>query len=69
MDYLMMAMLNSRRLLLCRDNSYNSHNSRYFGPVSKEAVIKPFFIYYPFTKRWGLPDRPAILNQKVLIYF
>ena len=39
------------------DNSYNSHDSRYFGPVSKEAVIgKPFFIYYPFTKRWGLPE-------------
>ena len=38
------------------DNSYNSHDSRYFGPVSKGAVIgKPCFIYYPFTKRWGLP--------------
>ena len=38
------------------DNSYNSHDSRYFGPVSKGAVIgKPCFIYYPFTKRWGQP--------------
>ena len=38
------------------DNSYNSHDSRYFGPVSKGAIIgKPFFIYYPFTKRWGQP--------------
>ena len=38
------------------DNSYNSHDSRYFGPVSKGAIIgKPCFIYYPFTKRWGLP--------------
>ena len=38
------------------DNSYNSHDSRYFGPVSKSAVIgKPCFIYYPFTKRWGQP--------------
>ena len=37
------------------DNSYNSHDSRYFGVVNKEAVIgKAFFIYYPFTKRWGL---------------
>ena len=38
------------------DNSYNSHDSRYFGPVSKGAIIgKPCFIYYPFTKRWGQP--------------
>ena len=38
------------------DNSYNSHDSRYFGPVSKVAIIgKPCFIYYPFTKRWGQP--------------
>ena len=38
------------------DNSFNSHDSRYFGPVSKGAVIgKPCFIYYPFTKRWGQP--------------
>lgn len=37
------------------DNSYNSHDSRYFGAVNKEAVIgRACFIYYPFTKRWGL---------------
>lgn len=36
------------------DNSYNSHDSRYFGPVSKGALIgKASFIYFPFTKRWG----------------
>ena len=39
------------------DNSYHSHDSRYFGPVQKEAIIgKAFFIYYPFTKRWGLSE-------------
>ena len=37
------------------DNSYNSSDSRYFGTVSKGAVVgKACFIYYPFTKRWGL---------------
>ena len=36
------------------DNSYHSHDSRYFGSVNKEAIIgKAWFIYYPFTKRWG----------------
>lgn len=39
------------------DNSYNSHDSRYFGSVNKEALIgKAFFIYYPFTKRWGISE-------------
>ena len=39
------------------DNSYYSHDSRYFGPANKEAIIgKAFFIYYPFTKRWGVAE-------------
>ncbi len=39
------------------DNSYNSFDSRYFGPVPKSFVIgKPVFIYYPFTSRWGLAN-------------
>lgn len=37
------------------DNSPNSKDSRYFGPVPKECIIgAASFIYYPFTKRWGL---------------
>lgn len=37
------------------DNSANSKDSRYFGPVPQEEVIGcASFIYYPFTKRWGL---------------
>ncbi len=36
------------------DNSSNSLDSRYWGNVPKESVIgKAFFIYYPFTSRWG----------------
>ena len=39
------------------DNSYYSHDSRYFGTANKEAIIgKAFFIYYPFTKRWGVAE-------------
>lgn len=36
------------------DNSYESGDSRSFGPLPKKAFVgRAFFIYYPFTKRWG----------------
>jgi signal peptidase I len=37
------------------DNSSNSKDSRYFGPVPKKDMIgAAAFIYYPFTRRWGV---------------
>ncbi|CAM2850122.1 signal peptidase I [Rariglobus hedericola] len=37
------------------DNSANSQDSRYWGTVpAKDVVGRPLFIYYPFTKRWGV---------------
>ena len=39
------------------DNSDESSDSRYFGFVPERAVVgKAIFIYYPFTKHWGLAD-------------
>ena len=39
------------------DNSGNSLDSRYWGFVPEKSVIgKAIFIYFPFTKRWGLAD-------------
>lgn len=36
------------------DNSPNSEDSRYWGFVPyKDAVGRPLFIYFPFTRRWG----------------
>lgn len=37
------------------DNSGNSLDSRFWGPVPKREVVgKAFFIYHPITHRWGL---------------
>lgn len=39
------------------DNSGNSLDSRYWGFVPEKSVIgKAIFIYYPFTKRWGVAE-------------
>ena len=39
------------------DNSINSADGRYWGFVpAKEAVGRPLFIYFPFSRRWG-PSR------------
>ena len=39
------------------DNSANSLDSRYWGFVPEKSVIgKAIFIYYPFTKRWGMAE-------------
>jgi signal peptidase I len=39
------------------DNSANSADSRYWGYVPEKAVVgKAIFIYYPFTKRWGVAE-------------
>lgn len=39
------------------DNSSNSLDSRYWGYVPEKSVIgRAIFIYYPFTKRWGVAE-------------
>jgi len=37
------------------DNTRNSRDSRYWGPVPQENLVGPaVFVYWPFTRRWGL---------------
>ena len=37
------------------DNSYHSSDSRFWGSVPERNVAgRGFFVYWPFTKRWGL---------------
>ncbi len=36
------------------DNSYNSLDSRYWGPVPYHAIVgRGFFVYWPFTRHYG----------------
>ena len=36
------------------DNSYNSSDSRFWGPVPERNVAgRGFFVYWPFSSRWG----------------
>jgi signal peptidase I len=39
------------------DNSSNSYDSRRFGVVPRQNIVgKAFFIFWPFSRRWGMPD-------------
>jgi signal peptidase I len=37
------------------DNSYNSYDSRYWGPVPEENLVgRGFLVYWPFNRHWGI---------------
>ncbi|HEY0369723.1 MAG TPA: signal peptidase I [Chthoniobacterales bacterium] len=45
----------SGRYFAMGDNSYNSFDSRYWGPVPEENLVgRGLFVYWPFLPHWGL---------------
>jgi len=39
------------------DNTRNSRDGRYWGPVPQENLVGPaLLVYWPFSSRWGLTD-------------
>lgn len=47
--------IGSEQFLPFGDNTDNSKDGRYFGPVELEKILGPaFFVYWPFTDHWGL---------------
>jgi signal peptidase I len=37
------------------DNSYNSYDSRWWGPVPEENLVgRGLLVYWPFIPHWGL---------------
>jgi signal peptidase I len=45
----------SERYFAMGDNSFNSYDSRYFGPVPEENLVgRGFLVYWPFRPHWGL---------------
>jgi signal peptidase I len=40
------------------DNSARSSDSRYWGPVPRKNIVGiASFIFWPFSRRWGVTDR------------
>ena len=47
-------LLEDRQYFALGDNTQNSRDSRYWGPVPEENLVGPaFWVYWPFTRRWG----------------
>lgn len=45
------------------DNSARSYDSRYWGFVPRESVVgRGFFIFWPFSRRWGVVDSKEALD-------
>lgn len=46
------------------DNSENSLDSRYWGPVPRGNIVgRACFVWWPFSRRWGLADRGEPLTH------
>jgi signal peptidase I len=46
------------------DNSRNSLDSRYWGVVPRKNIVgQALFVFWPFSRRWGLTDRAEPIDR------
>jgi signal peptidase I len=46
--------LNARQYLGFGDNTLNSYDSRYWGPIPESSLVGPaWVVYWPLSRRWG----------------
>ena len=49
--------LTAQQFLGFGDNTRNSYDGRYWGPVPEKNMVGPaLLVYWPFSERWGLTD-------------
>ena len=47
--------LKEREYFALGDNTRNSRDGRYWGPVPQKNLVGPaLLVYWPLSKRWGL---------------
>lgn len=50
--------LGPKEYFMLGDNTNNSQDSRYWGPIQRENIVgRAFFVYWPFGPRWGIVDQ------------
>ncbi len=56
-------MVPARGYFMLGDNSANSHDSRAWGFVPRKNIIgKAFFVFWPFSRRWGVVEHAPPLD-------
>jgi signal peptidase I len=60
--------LGKNQYFMLGDNSAHSLDSRYWGPVPRKNLMgTAMVVFWPFSHRWGLPDKYEPIDKKTVI--